>query len=52
LEGVGIVRSVRTGRENLFELDPKPLEEIKAYLELVSEQWDNALLRLKAFVEK
>lgn len=51
LEGVGIVQSVRTGRENLFEFKPKPIEEIKEYLNLVSEQWDQALARLKSFVE-
>jgi len=43
---------VRKGRESLFEYDPKPAEEIKQYLDLVSEQWDQALLRLKAFVEQ
>jgi hypothetical protein len=51
LERVEIVHSVRTGRESLFELDPEPIEDLKKYLELVSQQWDRALSRLKAFVE-
>jgi DNA-binding transcriptional ArsR family regulator len=51
LERVGIVHSVRSGRESLFEFDPAPIEEIKKYLDLVSEQWDQALSRLKSFVE-
>src|ERR1700730_6937852 len=51
LESVGIVHSVRTGRENLFEFDPQPINGIKEYLEFVSEQWDQALSRLKSFVE-
>ena len=51
LESVGIVHSVRAGRENLFELDPQPIEGVKEYLDLVSEQWDQALARLKAIVE-
>ncbi len=51
LESVGIVRCVRTGRENLFEFVPGPMEEVKHYLDLVSEQWDQALARLKAFLE-
>lgn len=51
LEKVEIVRSVRAGRESLFELDPAPIEGLKKYLELVSEQWDLSLSRLKAFVE-
>lgn len=51
LEGAGVVRSIRTGRENLFALEPKPLDEARRYLDEVSRQWDDALLRLKAFVE-
>ncbi len=51
LEGVGIVHSVRTGRESRFEFDPEPMEEMKKYLDLVSVQWDQALSRLKSFVE-
>ena len=51
LEGVGIVRGQRTGRESLFQFDPEPIEETKEYLALVSEQWDRTLSRLKAFVE-
>lgn len=52
LEGVGIVHGIRTGRESLFEFDPKPIERATQYLDLVSEQWDQALARLKSFVEK
>jgi DNA-binding transcriptional ArsR family regulator len=51
LERAEIVRSTRAGRESLFELDPQPIEEIKQYLDLVSRQWDEALSRLKSFVE-
>jgi len=51
LEGVGIVRSVRAGRESIYKFDPQPIEELKQYLDLVSKQWDDALKRLKAFVE-
>jgi DNA-binding transcriptional ArsR family regulator len=52
LEGAGIVHSVRTGRQSLFEFDPEPMRGIREYLDDVSEQWDRALLRLKAFVER
>jgi DNA-binding transcriptional ArsR family regulator len=52
LEKAEIVRSVRTGRESLFEFDPAPIDEARKYLDLVSEQWDQALARLKAFVER
>jgi len=42
---------VRTGRESLFEFDPQPLAGLKEYLALVSKEWDQALGRLKRFVE-
>jgi DNA-binding transcriptional ArsR family regulator len=52
LEGAGMVRSARVGRESLFALEPKPIEEARQYLEHVSAQWDDALARLKSFVEE
>jgi len=52
LERARIVRCVRAGRESLFEFNPQPVEELKHYLQGVSEQWDQALGRLKSFVEK
>jgi DNA-binding transcriptional ArsR family regulator len=52
LESVGMVHSARTGRENLFEFNPQPMEGLREYLDLASEQWDQALLRLKSFVEE
>jgi len=51
LQRVGVVHAVREGRESLFELDPKPILDLKEYLALVSEQWDEALGRLKSMVE-
>jgi DNA-binding transcriptional ArsR family regulator len=52
LESAGVVRSVRAGRESLYALEPKPIDELRRYLETVSAQWDDALARLKSFVEK
>jgi DNA-binding transcriptional ArsR family regulator len=51
LDGAGIVHSVRAGRQTLFELDPAPMNELRAYLARVSAQWDEVLGRLRAFVE-
>lgn len=51
LAASGLVRGVRRGRENLFQLRPKPLEEASEALRTISQQWDDALARLKAFVE-
>ena len=52
LERARIVHGIRAGRESLFELDPKPMEELREYLDRVSEQWDRALGRLRSFVEE
>jgi DNA-binding transcriptional ArsR family regulator len=52
LEDVGVVRSVKAGRESRFALDPKPIVSAQEYLEHVSRQWDSALVRLKALVEE
>ena len=52
LTNANIVRNVRSGRESLYELDPAPLREVRDYAEVVSSQWDHALGRLKAFVER
>lgn len=51
LADAGVVRSVRSGRESLFELEPQPIEAARNYLAQVSRQWDNALARLKSYVE-
>jgi len=52
LQDAGLVRGVRRGRENLFELEPQPLDEARCALDGISRQWDEALARLKSFVEK
>jgi len=51
LASAGIVHSVQMGRESRFEFDREPIEEIREYLDFVSTQWDQALSRLKSFVE-
>jgi DNA-binding transcriptional ArsR family regulator len=51
LEDAGVVRSMRVGRETQFAFEPKAIDAARSYLEQVSQQWDDALARLKAFVE-
>jgi len=51
LESVGMVRCAHRGRESLFEFSPRPIEGLKEYLDLVSGQREEALSRLKSFVE-
>jgi DNA-binding transcriptional ArsR family regulator len=52
LAEAGLVRSSRQGRERIWELEPKRLDDAHAYLERLSRQWDDALDRLRAFVER
>jgi DNA-binding transcriptional ArsR family regulator len=52
LEDAGLVRGARDGRESVWELEPRRLQQARAYLDAISSQWDDALERLKAFVER
>ncbi len=52
LEEAGLVSSARMGRETLFAYRPEPVAEARSYLDRVSAQWDEALGRLRAFVER
>jgi DNA-binding transcriptional ArsR family regulator len=52
LERVRVVRCTREGRESRFQFHPQPVMEMTEYLERISQQWDGALARLKAFVEE
>src|SRR5215831_8193634 len=38
LEGAGVVRSARSGRESLFALEPLRIAEVRDYLDQVSRQ--------------
>ncbi len=51
LEGAGLVRSGRAGRERIWELQSSRLAEARRYLDQISDQWDGALERLRALVE-
>lgn len=52
LEQAGIVRCDRIGRESHYAYLPEPIAAAGSYLNEVSEQWDDALSRLKSFVER
>ena len=51
LEDACLVRGVRRGRENLFQVNPKTIATASQSLASISMQWDDALARLKSFVE-
>jgi DNA-binding transcriptional ArsR family regulator len=51
LAGAGLVRSAREGRERIWAIRGKRLTEARRYLSQISEQWDDALERLRVAVE-
>jgi len=51
LAEAGVVRDVRAGRERRWQLDPVQLEQARRTLELIGQQWEVGLGRLKAFAE-
>ncbi len=51
LAEAGLVHDIKVGRERLWQFEPGQLEEARRSLELISQQWDQALARLKFAVE-
>jgi DNA-binding transcriptional ArsR family regulator len=52
LAGAGLVRDAWSGRERVFELEPRPLAEARRQLDAISKRWDDAIERLRAKVER
>jgi DNA-binding transcriptional ArsR family regulator len=52
LEQAGLVHSARVGRESHYAFRPERLDTMRAYLDGVSRQWDDALGRLRSIVER
>lgn len=51
LEEAGLVRSGRAGRERIWALQTRRLEQVRRHLDQISAQWDGTVERLRAFVE-
>ena len=51
MEGAGLVHGAQSGRESVWQLEPKRLDDARRYLHEISNGWDHALARLKHFVE-
>jgi DNA-binding transcriptional ArsR family regulator len=51
MEHAGLVRSARHGRQIIWQLEERRLRDARIYLDRISKQWDEALNRLKNFVE-
>lgn len=52
LQRAGIVNRRRIGRESLFTIRPGSITQARDYLTRVSDQWDNAIVRLRSTVEQ
>jgi len=52
LEGAGLLQATRVGRERFWLLERARLDEAQRALARISEQWDEALARLKDLVEE
>jgi DNA-binding transcriptional ArsR family regulator len=52
MEAVGLVSSQRHGRERIWRVQPKPLTDASDYLTALSQRWDQAVDRLRAYVEE
>jgi DNA-binding transcriptional ArsR family regulator len=51
LADAGMVHDVKVGRERLWEFEPTQLDEARRALEVIGQQWDHALNKLKMAVE-
>ncbi len=52
LEGAGLVTHQKRGREVLYALEPRRMQEARAFLDDVSASWDRSLQRLRRLVEE
>jgi len=52
LAGAGLVRSRRRGKESLWRLERRRLEDARRSLDSISRQWGSSLAKLKRFVEE
>jgi DNA-binding transcriptional ArsR family regulator len=52
LASVGLASNSPLGRESVWEFEPQPLDAARQCLDGISAQWDQALSRLKKFVEE
>lgn len=52
LQHAGIVNRKRIGRESRFTIRPGSIKQAKDYLTRVSDQWDEAIARLRSTVEQ
>jgi DNA-binding transcriptional ArsR family regulator len=52
LAAAGIIEGRREGREHVWALNPARFEDARRCLDIIARGWDDALVRLKAQLEK
>ncbi len=52
MEKARLAHSTRHGRESVWKLDQRRIQDARGYLDQISKQWDAALERLRVFVEE
>src|SRR5436853_366735 len=52
MERARLLPGSRRGRESIWERDQRRLDDARRYLDQISAQWDDALARLRDFVER
>jgi DNA-binding transcriptional ArsR family regulator len=52
LEGAGLVRPEKRGREVLYSLETRRLADAQTFLDGISAGWDRAIVRLRRLVEE
>lgn len=51
LADAGLVRSTRDGRERIWSIEARQLDLARRHLDYISSRWDDAIDRLRAYVE-
>jgi DNA-binding transcriptional ArsR family regulator len=51
MKRAGLLHRERRGRESVWQVERQRLEDARRYLDAISRQWDDALGRLRSFVE-
>lgn len=51
LQGAGLALPEKLGRETVWALNGRPLAQARDQLDAIARQWDQAIERLRAFVE-
>ena len=52
LAGAGLAHGTRSGRDHVWEIDSSRLEDARRWLDHIEGQWDEALRRLRAALER